>query len=663
MNKRKVAALAGLIVLALFISLWAGLMTRSARISVEELLQAWEQGDLPQGLSPPVRSLGEDIIEFGELRTDVRSIRLNSPLDASARVELGLGSASVLVNLDLEFNNWRWGIVGAPETDLRVIINDLPQLALMLEGQEVLTRELEPVGTDKLLTIDADENEWLDQGWQQRPPYFASFYDSQPTPLMVGMNLELYSHNDRLAAAIAPTPFLPTHIRVNIGITGLSGIRHDRVEITSSADWQVTEAVTGRQVTLLPGKVEILPSDKGVLLTGANTQEHFAHRLIFTTADDNRLMLSSITRSGGRLPSYLGSLEVANFGGDLIVVNELLLEQYLYAVLPSEMPASFGPEALAVQAIVARTYAVRNMSASGWRSTSAHVVDSVLSQVYNNFAENSASIAAVEATRGEIVAMDGRPVDVRYYSASSGYTASSHEVWPDGGGFPGTPVPWLTSRPQHPELPGEVESEAVFSDFIRNPLPGAYDAHSPWFRWRVTIPIEILAASAEENLIQTHRSRPASVLKQGDDGKFYPVEILPQAPLGELLDLVPAQRGEGGILMAVDLIGSKGTWRVLQEYYIRLVLRPVGPPDRPVETIRQDGTRLRNFSMLPSAFAVWDLNWDGEDLYSISFFGGGHGHGVGMSQNGVRELVRRGWPRDQIIRHYFPGTEVGNVYE
>jgi stage II sporulation protein D len=111
--------------------------------------------------------------------------------------------------------------------------------------------------------------------------------------------------------------------------------------------------------------------------------------------------------------------------------------------------------------------------------------------------------------------------------------------------------------------------------------------------------------------------------------------------------------------MSIDLVGSNGIWRVQREYYIRHVLRPLGTSAHPIELIRHDGSRLQNFSLLPSAFVAWDLDWSNE---SNTFYGGGFGHGVGMSQNGVRELVNRGWPREQIIQHYFPGTEIGNVY-
>ena len=45
----------------------------------------------------------------------------------------------------------------------------------------------------------------------------------------------------------------------------------------------------------------------------------------------------------------------------LRVLNDVNFEQYLYQVVPSEMPASFGEEALKAQAVAARTYALNNL--------------------------------------------------------------------------------------------------------------------------------------------------------------------------------------------------------------------------------------------------------------------------------------------------------------
>ena len=63
----------------------------------------------------------------------------------------------------------------------------------------------------------------------------------------------------------------------------------------------------------------------------------------------------------------------------LLIVNELPLEEYLYAVIPSEMPTYYGLEPLKVQAVCARSYAYKHLVANNLSKYGAHVDDSSIS--------------------------------------------------------------------------------------------------------------------------------------------------------------------------------------------------------------------------------------------------------------------------------------------
>ena len=67
---------------------------------------------------------------------------------------------------------------------------------------------------------------------------------------------------------------------------------------------------------------------------------------------------------------------------------------------------------------------------------------------------------------------------------------------------------------------------------------------------------------------------------------------------------------------------------------------------------RQDGTGVDDLSLLPSAFFFIDKNEEGGSLTSISIYGGGYGHGVGMSQNGVKSLSDAGKKYEEIIKYF-----------
>ena len=53
---------------------------------------------------------------------------------------------------------------------------------------------------------------------------------------------------------------------------------------------------------------------------------------------------------------YRGTLEVHNVLGKLTVINCVRLNEYLYSVVPGEIPALWEMEALKAQAVAARTY-------------------------------------------------------------------------------------------------------------------------------------------------------------------------------------------------------------------------------------------------------------------------------------------------------------------
>ena len=107
---------------------------------------------------------------------------------------------------------------------------------------------------------------------------------------------------------------------------------------------------------------------------------------------------------------YRGSLELINLGGSVTVINLLDLEDYLLGVVPSEMPASWHPEALKAQAVAARSYAWAHMGAgSKWKSEGFDLVPDVRDQAYNGLGREAAStFQAVQMTRGLILKDSGK---------------------------------------------------------------------------------------------------------------------------------------------------------------------------------------------------------------------------------------------------------------
>ena len=122
---------------------------------------------------------------------------------------------------------------------------------------------------------------------------------------------------------------------------------------------------------------------------------------------------------------YRGTLRVT--GGKAVrVVNTVGLEQYLWGVVPSEMPDTWPAEALKSQAIVARTYALTHLQGGG----DFDVYPDTRSQVYGGMpAESDSAREAVSDTAGEVVLYKGELAQTFFFSSSGGRTANVQDVW------------------------------------------------------------------------------------------------------------------------------------------------------------------------------------------------------------------------------------------
>ena len=133
--------------------------------------------------------------------------------------------------------------------------------------------------------------------------------------------------------------------------------------------------------------------------------------------------------------AYRGQIEVGVTGQKLHVINSVGLEQYLAGVVPQEMPSAWPEEALKAQAVAARSYALAHrVGGKGF-----DLYADVRSQVYGGIrAEHPAATAAIEATAGEVLLWEGKPIDALFHSTSGGKTLSAVEVF-------GKDVPYLVA--------------------------------------------------------------------------------------------------------------------------------------------------------------------------------------------------------------------------
>lgn len=172
----------------------------------------------------------------------------------------------------------------------------------------------------------------------------------------------------------------------------------------------------------------IVSTDVTLNLTSPSPVDHY--KLVGSGANimirDGEQSVIQVTERSER--QYRGDFEISNYNGQLALVNEVPLEQYLYSVVAGEVPSSWHQESLKAQAVAARSYALYNASLNKFKV--AGLVDTTLSQVYNGVANEVTSIRdAVDSTAGEVIMANGKIVEGIFSSNSGGVTADSSEVW------------------------------------------------------------------------------------------------------------------------------------------------------------------------------------------------------------------------------------------
>ncbi len=363
--------------------------------------------------------------------------------------------------------------------------------------------------------------------------------------------------------------------------------------------------------------------------------------------------------------AYRGSIECYRTGAGMVLINELPLEEYLYAVVPSEMPSSYPMEALKAQAVCARTYGYRYILHAGVPELGAHVDDTTAYQVYHNSGENSATTQAVKETDGIMLVCQGEPAENYYYSTSCG-VGTDTGIWKTGGESDISYIPAvrlthsIAENVEEVTLQGaetEPETEALqeeenFRKFIMSVGEEDLEKEEPWYRW--IYEAEIDTEAMLDRLKERYQAAPEAILTKAEGG-YYVSE--PVEELEEICQIAVVKRGTGGVADELEIVTKKETYKIIAEYNIRYILC-----DRRSEVVRQDGTTVLPKLLLPSGFFVIETGKSDGNVIGYTLIGGGYGHGVGMSQNGAKALGEDGVDYARILNVFFPECELSKIF-
>ena len=309
---------------------------------------------------------------------------------------------------------------------------------------------------------------------------------------------------------------------------------------------------------------------------------------------------------------YPGRLTLQpNAYGTYTLVNEVPLESYLRGVVPHEIGINAPTAAVEAQAILARTYALRNLRR--FVTDNYQLCADTHCQVYYGWSGTAPSTdQAIAATRGMILTYNNQLVDALYSSTTGGVTGYFSDVWN------GEDRPYL--RPVVDAATNlwdlslkSLADETNFREFI-NRREGFNESTWNTFRWHKETPIDDI-----NRLLQ----------------RFLEIKNSPYAKFNTVEAMSIVKRSRSGRILELRVKTDIGTF-----------------------TLEKDEIRSAFAAPRSTLFYIEPLNKGTADLWGYAFIGGGLGHGVGLSQTGAQNLAKLGWSNSQILQFYYPGTQI-----
>ena len=377
----------------------------------------------------------------------------------------------------------------------------------------------------------------------------------------------------------------------------------------------------------IAGEQTVEFSEGGILWHGQQYRE-----LFFTPQSaDASFSLRDVTIGSGfhwerkQTQTFNGSLRLVVESDRITAINELPIERYLTSVISSEMSATSSLELLKAHAVISRSWLLaqiekrRQLKDGGsdsffsfvkkddelirWYDREDHTIFDVCAddhcQRYQGIthADNPSVVEAIKATRGQILTYGDEICDARFSKCCGGQTEEFQYCWED------TPKPYLTSV----ECPYcNTHDKHILSQVLND-----YDQETPdFYHWSVEYTHDELTELVNRKL---------------------------KMDLGDIVDLVPLERGKSGRIWKLKIVGTKRSFTIGKELEIRRT--------------------LSESHLYSSCFDVEKT----EDHFRLN--GRGWGHGVGLCQIGAAVMGEQGKQYDDILLYYYRHAQIKKIYE
>ena len=421
---------------------------------------------------------------------------------------------------------------------------------------------------------------------------------------------------------------------VRVGISDNSFVNYyiSSAKISATDEFKIVDKKTGAEIGVFPADKIVTAEMKDNFFVISEDGTVIAEKIsgpVVVSSEKGFVYVDGLKRAG-KQALYRGTFELTKVEAKnnlFSIINVLDLTSYLRGVVPNEMPSYFGLEALKAQTVTARNYVLRPRDKNFYNFD---VCDSVACQVYFGAnTEDELADGAILETNNIVALYNGELILALYSSTAGGYTESYENAFSDPGtkNFPAVSLPYLKGVPDNKSFTPLTKEEDA-AKFYKSE-PSTFDNKSSYFRWTKEWTQEELSDSLKQNL-----------KKQSTTGFVTPA-LTKEEDFGIVQDIQVTKRGVSGKIVSMNIITDKGVFTVQKELVIR-------------RSFCKEGKAL------PSANVVFEFQKDDEgNIEKITAYGGGYGHGVGMSQWGAGMMNTLGYSYDKILQHYYSGISIG----
>lgn len=353
--------------------------------------------------------------------------------------------------------------------------------------------------------------------------------------------------------------------------------------------------------------------------------------------------------------TFLGKLRFIVENNNICAINELPVETYLISVISSEMRATSSLELLKAHAVISRSWLLAQMeqrkaeNSNAVKQPSLFKTDNEIVRWYDREdhkhfdvcaddhcqryqgitkAANKHVVEAIKQTAGEILTSRGEICDARYSKCCGGAVEEFQYCWenirkPYLQALPDT-MPDTTSLPN-------LTNEAVACQWILS-SPNAFCNTTDQ-----KVLSQVLNDFDQET---TDFYRWIQIYSQAEVKQLLEEKLAIQ--FGDIIDLIPMERGKSGRIYRLKIIGTQRTLIIGKELEIRRA--------------------LSKSHLYSSAFIVEKADIKDGVPQQFIIKGAGWGHGVGLCQIGAAMMGVQGYCYDEILLHYYKSAEITKAY-